>query len=97
MQNGKSKLKFGKCLILELDPNTLPVDSGVENLSKALNNLYLKVRDYSAYEEYKTFEKFKCPPSMTINNYIREFERLYHKKILWHGSPRWCASLQIFK
>ena len=26
--------------ILELDPNTLPVDSGVENLAKAVDNLY---------------------------------------------------------
>ena len=59
--------------ILELDPDTLPVDSGVENLIKALDNLYLKDRDYSAYKAYETLEKFKCPPSMTINNYIIEF------------------------
>ena len=65
--------------ILELDPDTLPVDSGVENLIKALGNLYLKDRNYSAYEACETFEKFKHPPSMTINNYIIEFERLYHK------------------
>ena len=37
--------------ILELDPNTLPVDSGVQNLIKPLDNLYLKDRDYSAFEE----------------------------------------------
>ena len=65
--------------VLELDPDTLPVDSGVENLIKALDNLYLKNRDYSAYEAYETFEKFKRPPFMTVNNYIIEFERLYHE------------------
>ena len=36
--------------ILELDPNTLPVDGEVQNL-KPLDNLYLKDRDYSAFEE----------------------------------------------
>ena len=46
---------------------------------EGLNNLYLKDRDYLAYEAYETFEKFQCPPSMTINNYVIEFEHLYHK------------------
>ena len=32
--------------ILELDPDTLPVDGGVENLIKVLDNLYLKNRNY---------------------------------------------------
>ena len=36
--------------ILGLDPNTLPVDSGVQNL-KPLDNLHLKDRDYSAFDE----------------------------------------------
>ena len=62
--------------ILELDLDTLPVDSGVENLIKPLDNLYLKDRDLLAYEAYEAFEKFKRPPSMTINNYIREFKCL---------------------
>ena len=57
------------------------MDGGVENLIKALDNLYLKDRDYSAYELYETFEKSKHPPSMTINKYIIEFECLYHKII----------------
>ena len=74
--------------ILELDPDTLPVDEGVENLIKALDNLYLKDRGYSAYEAYETFEKLKHPSSMTINNYIIEFEHLYHKiKIYDMGIP----------
>ena len=46
---------------------------------KGLNNLYLKDRDYLAYKAYETFEKFKRPPSMTINNSVIEFEQLYHK------------------
>ena len=37
--------------ILKLEPNTLPVDGGVQNLIKALDNLYLKDRDYLAFEE----------------------------------------------
>ena len=32
--------------ILELDPDTLPVDGGAENLIKVLDNLYLKNRNY---------------------------------------------------
>ena len=31
--------------ILELDPDTLPVDNGLESLMQALKNLYLKDRD----------------------------------------------------
>ena len=31
--------------ILELDPDTLPVDNGLESLIQALENLYLKDRD----------------------------------------------------
>ena len=65
--------------ILELAPDTLLVDSGVENLLKASDHLYLKDRGYSAYEAYETFEKFERPPSVIINSYIVEFERLYHK------------------
>ena len=52
------------------------MDSGVENLINPLDNVYLKDRDLLAYEAYEAFEKFKRPPSMTINNYIREFECL---------------------
>ena len=33
--------------MLELDPDTLLVDGGVENLIKAIDNLYLKDRNYS--------------------------------------------------
>ena len=47
--------------MLELGP-----DGGVENLIKALDNIHLKDKDYSVYEAYETFEKFKPSPSTTI-------------------------------
>ena len=56
------------------------MDSGEENLIKALDNCYLlKDRDYSAYKVHETFEKLKCLLSMAINNYIIELECFYHK------------------
>ena len=74
------------------------MDSVVENLLKASDHLYLKDRAYSTYEAYETFEKFKRPPSAIINNYIVEFERLYHKiKNYDMGLPDVMLAYKFFK
>ena len=46
--------------ILELDPNTLPVDSRVENLIKVLDSLYLKYRNYLAYKHMKLLKNLSA-------------------------------------
>ena len=61
------KNKTGNCNFLNFNRTSLwsysrawpwyfTVDGGVENLIKALDNLYLKDRNYSAYGAYETFE-----------------------------------------
>lgn len=65
--------------ILEMELEVLSSDDGVKELVKKLDSLYLKDSHHSAYEAYEKFEKFCRPSSMTMNDYIIEFERLYNK------------------
>ena len=44
-----------------------------------LDKLYLKDDTHSAYEAYERSETFSRAPSMTVADYIIEFERLYNK------------------
>ena len=65
--------------VLELELDKLNDDNGVKNLLEKLDKLYLKDDTYSAYEAYERFETFSRAPSMTVSDYIIEFERLYNK------------------
>ena len=53
--------------------------SGLDNLIKCLDKLYLKDETCSAYEAYEEFDKFIKPHDMKINEYIIKFEQLYGK------------------
>ena len=44
-----------------------------------LDKLYLKDDKHSAYEAYERFETFSRAPSMTVSDYIIDFEHLYNK------------------
>ena len=44
-----------------------------------LDKLYLKDDTHYAYEAYERFETFSRVPSMTVSDYIIEFEHLYNK------------------
>ena len=65
--------------VLELDVDIISDDTGVENILKHLNKLYLKDKTQSAYEAYEKFEKFKRPSDMSMTDFINEFERLKSK------------------
>ena len=69
--------------VLELELDKLNDDNGVKNLLEKLYKLYLKKLDKLylsyAYEAYERFETFSRAPSMTVYDYIIEFERLFNK------------------
>ena len=66
--------------VLELELDKLNDDNGVKNLLEKLDDkLYLKDDTHSAYEAYERFETFLRAPSMTVSDYIIEFEHLYNK------------------
>ena len=54
-------------------------DNGVKNLLEKLDKFYLKDDTHTAYEAYERFEAFSRAPSMTVSDYIIEFECLYNK------------------
>ena len=65
--------------VLELDVKEINCDSGVENIIKCLDKLYLKDKTQTAFETYEKFEKYRRPTEMTISDFINEFERLLNK------------------
>ncbi|XP_057296098.1 uncharacterized protein LOC130625028 [Hydractinia symbiolongicarpus] len=65
--------------VLELDIEQISAATGVKAITNRLDKIYLKDENQTAYLAYETFEKFKRPPEMSMNDYLIEFERLYHK------------------
>ena len=64
---------------LELDVAKISSDTGVAELLKKLDELYLADKVQTAYEAYDAFEKFHRPAEMSMSNFIIEFERLLNK------------------
>ena len=65
--------------VLELDIEMLNDDSGVNNVLKRLDKLFLQDSNQSTYMAYDKFEKFQRPPDTDIEDYINQFESLYNK------------------
>ena len=51
----------------------------IKDLIECFDQLFRKDETCSAYEANETFEKFVRPPSMSISDYIIQFELLYTK------------------
>ena len=66
-------------MVLELELGKLNDDNGVKNLLEKLDKLYLKDDTHSVYEAYERFETFSRTSSMTVSDYIIEFEHLHNK------------------
>ena len=63
----------------DLGVDVLNKDDGVDKLIEKLKSLYAKDKDQAAFLAYKNFETFIRPPTMSIQEYIHEFERLNNK------------------
>ena len=59
----------------DIKVETLHSDSGIDELIKKLKTLYDKDAEQAAFIAYEEFETFQRPPSMSILDYINEFER----------------------
>ena len=60
-------------------PLTQLQNDGIKTILGILDKMYLKDECTQAYEYYETFEKFKRPANMNINDYVLKFESLYHQ------------------
>ena len=57
----------------------LKSDDGVKKLIKFMDNLFKKDGLSEAYEIFSDFERFKWSPTMTMDTYTMEFDKLYNK------------------
>ena len=57
----------------------LKSDDGVKKLIKFMDNLFKKDELSEAYEIFSDFERFKRSPTMTMDTYTMEFDKLYNK------------------
>ena len=69
------------CADIYFKVETLYSDSAVDELIKKLKTLYDKDAEQAAFIAYEEFETFQRPPSMSILDYINEFERRNNNKI----------------
>ena len=68
--------------ILEMDPNLLNKDDGMEQLYAKLDTLFQEDTTQSALAAYDKFEKYIRPSEMSITDYLIEFERMTAKLIV---------------
>ena len=57
----------------------LKSDDGVKKLIKFMDNLFKKDELSEGYEIFSDFERFKRSPTMTMDTYSMEFDKLYNK------------------
>ena len=65
--------------VLELPVADIKGSDGVKNITTKLDTLYKKDEAQLGYEAYDNFEKFQRSPSMSMKDFIIEFERLLWK------------------
>ena len=64
---------------LKIDTDTLASDDGVEALLTKLDKLFKEDEDQITFSVYDTFEKFRKTDSMSLTEYLIQFELLYEK------------------
>ena len=82
--------------ILEIDPDSLNVDTGMALLYEKLDELFKVDEDQAALTAYEKFENYSRSPEMKISEYRVEFDRLVERSSLtkstclnqcWHIEP----------
>ena len=64
---------------IEISPDELGSETGVDILLKKLDEMFLVDKNRRAFMAYQEFERFKRNSSMTISEYINEFDRKYYQ------------------
>ena len=66
-------------VLAEVDPDQIKTDTGIDIIIKALDKLFLKDKTESGFEAFDSFIKFRRPHSMSIEDYVTEFNIKYSK------------------
>ena len=72
--SGKARQKA-----LEIPVADLNKDDGIDTLITALDQIFLQDKVDLAYSTYSKFDTFKKSASISMSDYIIEYERLYHQ------------------
>ena len=62
--------------VLEMDPDELNVDNGLDLLYEKLDGLFKEDRNQATLNAYEKFERYKRQPEMNISDFRVEFDRL---------------------
>ena len=65
--------------VLELTSEEIGGATGVQNIIKCLDGLYLKDKTETAFDALENFENYKRPSELSIPEYCNEFEKRYNK------------------
>ena len=65
--------------VLELDTVVLNSEDGMKKLYEKLDILFLEDVNQSPFRAYKTFENFRRPPGMSLEDFLIEFGQLVAK------------------
>ena len=76
--NGKVRQAYAS-----LSKEELNKEDGLDKLVKKLRELYCASQDQAMYSAYEKFETFQRPETMTITEYINEFEHLNQKLVTY--------------
>ena len=64
---------------LNVDSGTLKSNGGLAAVINKLNGLYLKDENQRIYVALKSFEQYKRPQTLSMDNYLNEFDLKYGK------------------
>ena len=65
--------------VLELEEDKIASETGVANIIKCLDKLYLKDKTQTAFDALEAFESYKRPSDLSITEFCNEFEKRYNK------------------
>ena len=64
--------------IIDLSVETIGSEEGLAKILERLDSLYLSDKDQRIFEALDTFEKYRRPPSVTMNDFILQFQKLHN-------------------
>ena len=68
-----------EAVLAEIDVDKLKTDDGVKTIVETLDKLYLQDKAESGFQAFDSFIKFRRPASMSIKDYVLDFNIRYSK------------------
>ena len=65
--------------VLELEPEVINSDEGIDKVIEKLDKLYLKDATLEKFEALEAFDNFKRKSDTSIQEHIHQFEKIYNK------------------